>query len=123
MQRLGIQLVNGGGQNIAGSSIYLTVMLVDMAAVQTIDMPTAGTPNPLGPPATVTITLTTPSGQTKVSQAAMTPDGTTNGLYNYTYPSSSTDELGYWYGNFNFADGVGNVGIAPSRPIFQMVGV
>ncbi len=114
-------MLNGGGQNIAGSSIYFTVMLVDMAAVQTIDQPTAGTPNPLGPPATVTITLTTPSGQTKVSQSSMTADTGTNGLYNYTYPSSSTDELGYWYASFNFADGVGNVGIAPSRPIFHMV--
>lgn len=123
MQALGLQVINGGGQNVAGSSIYLTVLLTNLTAVQTTDYPTTGTPVPIGSPATVTLTLTTPSGQTKLSQVSMTADTSTTGFFNYTYQSNSTDEQGYWYASFNFADGTGNVGVAPSQPIFEMVGV
>jgi hypothetical protein len=71
----------------------------------------------------MTITLTTPSGQTKVSQAAMTPDSNTIGLFNYSYSSSALDERGLWYASFIGADGTGNVANFPQRPIFQVEGI
>lgn len=123
MQRLGIQVVNGGGQCAQGSSIYLTVALFDMGSVDTSDFPTTGTPNPLGPPATVTISIQSPSKQQVVSGASMTADLTNLGLFDYSYASTSTDETGLWYATFVAADGVGNVANFSYRPVFEIVTV
>jgi len=121
MQLLGIQVLNEGGQNVAGSSIWIAVMLTNQQAVYTTDFTTSGTPVPIGPPASVTMTLVTPSGQIKISQAPMTPDPNNSGYFTYNFLSLATDETGYWYSYFNYADGTGNVGISPARTLFDMV--
>ena len=123
MQRIGLQVVNGGGQCVQGSSIYLTVALFDMGSVDTTDFPTTGTPLPIGPPATVTITLQSPSQRTVVSGASMTADAANLGLFNYTYPAATFDETGLWYATFIAADGVGNVANFAYRPVFEIVTV
>ena len=120
--RLGIQVINPGGRIVAGSSEYISVLLTDQSGIAVTDQPTTGTAQPLPPPGTVVITLTTPSGQIAVSQAAMIPDSRTAGFYNYTYPTAATSEHGMWRASFIGADGFGNTVYSPSRPIFEVGG-
>ena len=111
-------MLNQGGRITVGSTVFLAVFLTDQSGIYVSDVP-YGTAEPITSPATVTITLTTPSGQTKVSAANMTPDTVNIGNYTYTYQSSATDEQGPWNATFAANDGVGDLLQVPSRTVFR----
>ena len=118
--QLGIQVINLGGQINAGSTELITVLLTDNSGVYVSDVP-LGTPQPVGTPGTVTVTLTTPSGQAPVLAAAMTASTTTTGYFNYTYTLPTTAERGAWRASFTATNGAGATLVSPTRIIFEVV--
>jgi hypothetical protein len=114
-------VLNGGGDLVAGSTEFLSVLLTDMGNVFVTDVPGEGGPIPLPPPASVNITLITPSKRIKVNAMAMTPDVSVPGKYDFAYQSVAVDEHGLWLASFTAADGFGSVASFPKRPAFRIV--
>lgn len=121
MAYLGIQMINQGGQLVAGSTELITVLLMDQSGAVVTDTP-IGSPAPIGAPATVNLTLTSPSGQTVVNNAPMAADPINLGFFSYAYTSSTTDERGPWSASFSGSDGAGHSVQSPVRQVFEMIG-
>ena len=119
-QKLGLQVINGGGAFVAGSTRVVRVQLTDLSQVFVTDRPATGTPQPLGPPANVQITLISPSGTLVTNQAAMSPDPNIFGNFLYVYQSGIHDETGLWLAQFDFQDGMGSNGGYPPRRLWTV---
>lgn len=118
---LALQVINGGGNLVAGSTELISVLLTDISNVFVSDVPGEGGPVPVPFPASVNITLITPSKTVKVNGAAMTADFSVPGKFDYIYQSVPTDEHGLWLMSFTAADGMGSVGLFPKRPAWNIV--
>lgn len=122
MSVLGLQVVNAGGRYVHPATFTVLVQLTDLSPEYVTDSP-FGPAAPVGYPATVTITIYTPSGQTYLGNLLTAdPNSATNGLFSITRTTAATDEQGEYTASFVATNGT-DVGTFPRRPFAIFGGI
>ena len=114
MAVLGLNVLNAGGRYLHPATFLVLVQLVDLSPYYVTDTP-FGPSQPIGSPATVNVSLFSPSGQA-YRGASMTADPNTIGNFYYYFVTQSTDEQGEYTASFNAVGPNQELGTFPARP-------